>query len=181
MIAPKTGFGRTYPIEIAPYDEAWPDRFAREAERIGEALGQLAVRIDHVGSTAVPGLAAKPVIDIQVSVPSLELVDAYRAPLEGLGYGYRHDPDNAEHEYFFRDEGGVRAYQIHVCPNGSGWERSHLAFRDHLRTHPEDAAIYEALKRELARRFPLSMDKYLDHKEPWIQPLVARLMGKGLG
>jgi GrpB-like predicted nucleotidyltransferase (UPF0157 family) len=173
---PKTGYGRTYPIEIVPYDDAWPEQFTIEAERIRTALGDVAVRVDHIGSTAVPAMAAKAVIDIQVSVPSLGPVDAYRIPLERLGYGYRHDPDNADHEYFFRDVDGVRTFQIHVCPAGSGWERSHLAFRDHLRGNPKAAAEYVTLKRDLAARFPMSMDDYLDRKEGWIQPLVDDLM-----
>ncbi|MFN2589574.1 MAG: GrpB family protein [Actinomycetota bacterium] len=135
--APKTGFGRSYPISIVPYDPAWPERFEAEARRIRTALGAVAKRIDHIGSTAVRGLAGKPVIDIQVSVASLQPVDDYRIPLERLGYEYRHDPDTPEHEYFFRDVNGVRAYQSHVCSAGSRWERAHLAFRDHLRAHAD--------------------------------------------
>jgi GrpB-like predicted nucleotidyltransferase (UPF0157 family) len=175
MEPPATGYGRTYPIAIAPYDPAWPERFEWEAARIRDALGPVASRVDHIGSTAVPGLGAKPVIDIQVSVGSLVPVDPYRLPLEGLGYEYRHDPDDDEHEYFFRDIDGVRAFQIHVCPVGSAWERRHLAFRDHLRSSPDDAAAYEALKRTLAARFPLDIGSYLDEKEVWIRSLEGRL------
>jgi len=173
---PKTGFGRSYPIRVEPYDPAWPERFEAEADRIRQALGRLAVRVEHIGSTAVPAMAAKPVIDIQVSVPSMDPLDAYRIPLEAIGYGYRHDPDNPEHEYFFRDVEGVRAYQIHFCPVGSNWERSHLAFRDRLRADPAMAAEYRALKEELAGRFPMRMDAYLEAKEAWIQPVVDQLM-----
>jgi GrpB-like predicted nucleotidyltransferase (UPF0157 family) len=175
MDLPTTGYGRTYPIAIAPYDPAWPERFEREAPHIRDALGPVAARVDHIGSTAVPGLGAKPVIDIQVSVSSLVPVEPYRLPLERLGYEYRHDPDDDEHEYFFRDVDGVRAYQIHVCPVGSGWERRHLAFRDHLRAKPEDAAAYEALKRDLAGRFPFDIDSYLDEKDVWIRSVEARV------
>jgi GrpB-like predicted nucleotidyltransferase (UPF0157 family) len=173
---PKTGPGRGYPIRIEPYDDDWPKRYETEADRVRAALGPICRRIEHIGSTAVPGLAAKPVIDIQVSVTSLEPIAEYRGPLETLGYGYRHDPDMAEHEYFFRDVDGIRVFQIHVCAEGSDWERSHLAFRDHLRANPRVAAEYERLKRDLAERFPMSMDDYLDRKEEWIQPVVAALM-----
>jgi GrpB-like predicted nucleotidyltransferase (UPF0157 family) len=174
MDLPTTGYGRTYPISILPYDPAWPGRFEQEATRIRAALGPVAARVDHIGSTAVPGLGAKPVIDIQVSVPSMEPVDRYRVPLEGLGYEYRHDPDDDEHEYFFRDVGGVRASQIHVCPGGSEWELRHLAFRDHLRANPEDAARYEVLKRDLAARFPLDIGSYMDGKDAWIRAVEAQ-------
>jgi GrpB-like predicted nucleotidyltransferase (UPF0157 family) len=179
MELPTTGYGRTYPISIAPYDPAWPGRFEDEAARIREALGPVAVRVDHIGSTAVPGLGAKPVIDIQVSVDDVALVDRFRRPVEGLGYEYRPDPDDDEHEYFFRDVGGVRAFQIHLCPAGSRWERRHLAFRDHLRANPEDAARYEALKRDLAGRFPLDIHSYRDGKDDWIRSLEARPTATG--
>jgi GrpB-like predicted nucleotidyltransferase (UPF0157 family) len=172
MDLPTTGYGRTYPISIVPYDPTWPGRFENEAARIGEALA-MAVRGEHIGSIAVPGLGAKPVIDIQVSVEDITVVDRFRRPLEGLGYEYRPDPDD-EHEYFFRDIAGIRAFQIHVCPAGSRWERRHLAFRDHLRAHPEDAARYEDVKRDLAERFPLDIHSYLEGKDDWIRSLEAQ-------
>jgi GrpB-like predicted nucleotidyltransferase (UPF0157 family) len=169
------GFGRTYPIVLEPSDPVWPERFEREAAMIRKALGEVAVRIDHIGSTAVPGLAAKPVVDIQVSVPSLRPVEPYGGPLERLGYRH-HSDDWPEHEFFSREEDGRRAFQIHVCEMGSEWERRHLAFRDHLRANPRDAARYEEVKRKAAARHPMDINAYLDQKDQVIREIERRAL-----
>ena len=168
--------GRSRSYAIAVYDPAWPSRFEREAERIRQALGDQLVRIDHVGSTSVPGLAAKPIVDIQASVRSMIPRTAYVEPLRALGYRWALDPWSDEHEYFSRDDDGERSYQIHVCRAGSDWERRHLAFRDWLRQHPEDAAAYERLKRELAARHPRDIFTYVDAKTGFIRAIEARAL-----
>lgn len=166
--------GRTRSYAIGPYDPAWPARYEAESARIRAALGDQAVRIEHVGSTSVPGLAAKPIVDIQVSVRSMVPRSAYVDPIVGLGYRWALDPWTDEHEFFGRDEGGERAFQIHVCPTGSEWERRHLAFRDWLREHPDDVAAYERLKRELAERHPRDIFTYVDAKTAFIREIEAR-------
>src|SRR5262245_39820086 len=138
-------------ITIAPYDPAWPRQFAAEARRIAEVFGDLALRIEHVGSTSVPDLAAKPVIDIQVSVESLEPRDYYRARLAELGY--THFPlgtFDLVYPFFKRPEGWPSTHHVHLCVAGSEQERDHLAFRDSLRRNSDLAAQYAALKRKLA-------------------------------
>jgi GrpB-like predicted nucleotidyltransferase (UPF0157 family) len=172
----RPGYGRTYPIAIAVYDPAWPERFEAEAERIREALGAAALRIDHIGSTAVPGLAAKPVIDIQVSVERVGDDEPYVAPLVALGYEHRPDHEDSDHDYFQRAQSGLGAYQIHVCPTGSEWERRHLLFRDHLRTHPDDAERYEAWKRRAAARHPMDILAYIEMKGELIAPIERKLL-----
>jgi GrpB-like predicted nucleotidyltransferase (UPF0157 family) len=138
-------------IVIADPDPAWARAFDAEAERIRRAFGGLARRIEHVGSTSVAGLAAKPVIDIQVSVATLDPRDAYRSPLEGLGYTHVPLGDfDLVYPFFKRPAGWPSTHHVHVCAAGSRQERDHIAFRDHLRSHPEVAADYEALKRHLA-------------------------------
>jgi putative glutamine amidotransferase len=169
--------GRSRSFFVAEYDPAWPHLFEEEAARLREALGAIAVRIEHVGSTAVPGLAAKPVIDIQVSVDRMVPRGRFVVPLETLGYEFVADPTDPEHEYFKKDLGGVRTHQIHVCPVGGEWERRHLAFRDHLRTHPEDSARYAELKRLLADRHPNDVMAYVDAKTPFIRELESRAGG----
>jgi len=170
------GFGRTYPIVIAAYDSSWPAKYEAEAGRIREALGSVALRIDHIGSTSVPGLGAKPVIDIQVSVAEIGLGQPYVDAIEGLGYEYRPDHADDDHDYFQREEDGVRAYQIHVVRAGSDWERRHLLFRDYLRSHPEEAARYEAVKRACAERHAMDILAYIDAKGEWIVPIERRLL-----
>lgn len=163
--------GRAY--EIIDYDPAWPEMFEKEAARIKAALGDVAVRIEHVGSTAVPGLAAKPIIDIQVSVAEMFPRERFVAPLEALGYLFLPDPTDPDHEYLKREVGGARTHQIHVCPAGSEWERRHLLFRDHLRAHQEDAARYAELKRRLAAEHPNDILGYIDGKTPFVREIEA--------
>ena len=134
------------PIVIADYDPKWPEKFETEARRLRQALRDLALRIDHVGSTSVPGLAAKPVIDIQIAVAELEPVAAYRLPLESIGYTYATRP----FPFFHRPSGWPHTHHVHVREAGGHDERRTVAFRDWLRKHPADRKAYEALKRELA-------------------------------
>jgi GrpB-like predicted nucleotidyltransferase (UPF0157 family) len=128
------------PIRVEPPDDRWAEEFRRRADTVREALGEVARRIDHVGSTAVPGLDAKPTIDIQVSVADLEDLQSFRRPLERLGYTF-HERSLEEVEHRFFSAPG-RAAHIHICPSGSRWERTHLLFRDFLRTHPDVAGRY---------------------------------------
>jgi putative glutamine amidotransferase len=170
--------GRSRAYAIAEADPAWPGLFEAEAARIRDALGARAARIDHIGSTSIPGLAAKPIVDIQVSVDSLEPRADYVPALTGLGYRHAGDPFDPDHEYFSRDLDTGRAFHIHVCRTGSNWERRHLAFRDHLREHPDEAAAYERLKRRLAREHPRDIMSYVDGKTAFISAVEAQALGE---
>ena len=151
-------------IVIADYDPAWPERFAQERERILAALGDRALRIEHIGSTSVPGLAAKPIVDILVEVASLDGVD-----LEPAGYVLRVHEEG--HRMFRTPELDVH---VHVWPTGSPNIAVDLAFRDRLRASPEDRAAYEALKRELATRDWPDMNHYAEAKGRLIREIRAR-------
>jgi GrpB-like predicted nucleotidyltransferase (UPF0157 family) len=135
--------------ELAPYDPHWPSMFEAEAVRLRQALGALAIRIDHHGSTAVPGLSAKPVIDIQVSVADLRPLDAFGRPLEALGYVHVPHPDDAFCPFFHRPSQWPHTHHIHVVRAGGLEERRTLAFRDYLRHHAAAAREYEELKQRL--------------------------------
>ncbi len=165
--------GRSRAYELVEPDPAWAAMFEEEADRIRAALGPVAVRVDHVGSTAVPGLAAKPTIDIQVSVDAMVPRARFVEPLIALGYEFVVDPTDTEHQYLRREIDGVRKHQIHVCAAGGEWEARHLRFRDHLRAHPEDAAAYEELKRRLVREHPNDVMTYVDGKTPFIRRIEA--------
>ena len=154
-------------ISVVDTDPSWPDLFRREATRLRAALGDVALRIDHIGSTAVPGLAAKPVIDIQVSVASFEPLGAFRLPLEGLGYVFRADNPERTKRYF-REAPGARRTHIHIRLRGHWSEQFALLFRDFLRAHPDASARYAALKRELARRYEHDGQAYTEAKTPFI-------------
>ena len=131
------------------------------------------MRIDHIGSTAVPGLAAKPVIDIQISVASFDPLEAFRAPLEALGYAYR--ADNTERtKRYFREPAGSSRTHIHVRRAGSFSEQFALLFRDYLRATPEVAAEYEALKQRLAARHRDERRAYTEAKVPFFWEVIRR-------
>jgi putative glutamine amidotransferase len=170
--ASRPASGRSYAI-VDP-DPSWPERFEEEAAGIREALGDLAVRIDHVGSTAVPGLRAKPIIDVQVSLRSMSPRAPWRDALVAAGYAYRLDPTSVDHEFVSRDDAdGTRLVNVHLCPAGSEWERRHLWFRDRLRAHPDERDAYAALKDELAARHPDDVHTYSDAKTAFIRSVEA--------
>jgi putative glutamine amidotransferase len=170
------GQGRTHAYRVVPPDPRWNDGFIREAARVTAALGDQVVRIEHVGSTSVPDLDAKPTIDIQVSLRSLEPRDAYVHALRELGYRTLLDPTSPDHEYASRDVDGNDAFHVHLCPAGSDWERRHLAFRDWLRSHPDDAATYARLKRALADEHPNDVYSYTDAKSDFIRSIEAKAL-----
>jgi putative glutamine amidotransferase len=172
--------GRTREYGIVEYDPSWPLSFEEEAARIREALDEVAIRVDHVGSTSVPGLAAKPVIDIQVSVASMEPRGRYVEPLVEAGYRHALDPIEVDHEFLKKgyDDGTERMVNVHVCLAGSDWERRHLAFRDHLRAHPGDAETYASLKRRLAAEHPRDIYTYVDRKTEFIRSIEAKALAE---
>ena len=159
-------------IEIVAYDREWPARFARESARLVAALGATIVRLEHVGSTSVPELAAKDIIDLQLSLASFEPESRYRLPLEQLGYEYRPDDEPAHRLFRLEAPDGKRLAHLHLCLAGSDWERDTLAFRDRLRADRALAAEYERLKRALAPRFT-DGNAYADAKGPFIRGVLA--------
>lgn len=159
-------------IVLVDYDPAWPERFESERTRICAALGERVLRIDHIGSTSVPGLAAKPIIDIDLSVADPDDEAAYVPALERAGYVLRvREP---RHRMLRTPE---RDVHVHVCAIGSEWEQRHLLFRDWLRANPEDARRYEEVKRSLAGRVWGDMNDYADAKSDVIAAIMTRAGG----
>jgi GrpB-like predicted nucleotidyltransferase (UPF0157 family) len=132
------------------------------------------VRLEHVGSTAVPGLAAKPILDLQLSVASTEPSAAYVEPLEGLGYLFAPDPASPDFHFFGKPAARPRSHHVHVCEAGSDHERRHLAVRDFLRAHAAEVTRYATLKREIAARHPQDRLAYIAAKESYLGDLEAR-------
>lgn len=165
------------PVVIVPYRESWVDEFADIAERIQEATGNWAVRIDHIGSTSVPGLAAKDVIDIQIGVRTLDLTAEVMEAMTGLGYVYRqgmrdhrppgaHGPGADWEKQFFHASPEMRETHIHVRVVGRPNWRYALLFRDYLRANPQARDAYAELKRRLAAHPGMTRDEYPDIKDP---------------
>jgi len=166
-------------IKIVPYDSSWPAQFETEAGAILKALGSAALRIEHVGSTSVPGLAAKPIIDIQVSVASLEALVLYSESLARLGYTHVPLGDfDRVYPFFQKPARWPSTHHIHLCVVGDEQESRHLAFRDYLRNHPEVAAEYARLKRGLAAahdgRSLASRERYSLAKTDFITSVLER-------
>jgi GrpB-like predicted nucleotidyltransferase (UPF0157 family) len=163
-------------VRIVDYDPGWPGEATREMGRVRAALGDLAVRVDHVGSTAVPGLAAKPIVDLQVSVAALEPRSAYVEPLEEIGYLFVAYPESPEYRFFGKPPARPRTHHLHVCRAGSHEERRHLAVRDFLRAEPREVARYEAVKRESTRLHPEDRLAYMAAKDPFVEGLERRAL-----
>ncbi len=154
---------------VVPYDEHWPARYEVEALRIREALGHVAVAIHHIGSTSVPGLSAKPVIDILVEVTDLTDLDARTPAVKSLGYEAKGEFGIPGRRYFRCDDAsGTRTHQVHAFVGGWQTER-HVAFRDYLISHPPIAQLYGNLKHTLADRFPHDMNAYMDGKDSFVK------------
>ncbi len=163
-------------VRIVEYDPAWPEMAAAEIARIGAAVGEAAVRIDHVGSTAVPGLAAKPIVDLQLSVADVDTRSLYVEPLEGLGYLFAPDPASPDFHFFGLPAARPRTHHLHVCAVGSEHERRHLAVRDYLRAHPDEAGAYAERKRALVARAPGDRLAYIEGKDTYVAALERRAL-----
>lgn len=160
-------------VRVVPYSPRWPEAYAAEAAAIREALAGILVEIHHIGSTAVEGLAAKPIIDILPVVTDIEAVDGRNDRFAALGYecmGVFGIPGRR----YFRKGGEERTHQIHIFAQDNQKDiLRHLAVRDYLRAHPDAAAAYGRLKQELAAAFPEDIEGYCDGKDAFVQKLEA--------
>jgi len=172
-------------VQLVDYDPGWPDAFALERDRIALALGKLARRIDHHGSTSVPGLAAKPIIDIQVSIDRLQPLAEYSTLLATLGYVHLPHRDDAFCPFFYRPERWPHTHHVHVVKAGGDEERRTLAFRDYLRDHHEMAREYALLKSQIVEQHDLESDagreSYATAKSAFIERVVRLGLDEGYG
>lgn len=160
-------------IVVVDYDPCWPAIFETLRNRVWEVCELIAVSIEHVGSTSVPGLAAKPIIDLSMVVPSEAEVPLAIERLATLGYQHLGDL-GIEGREAFRQPEGLPPHHLYVCPQGSLGLRNHLAMRDHLRRNPEDASKYGELKKRLAQQYPDDKDAYGDAKTEFIVAILSR-------
>jgi len=160
------------PIVLVDYDPEWPARFEREAERIRSALGDKALLLEHSGSTSVPGLAAKPIIDIVLAVRDSADEDAYVPALEAAGYVLRiREPDWYEHRVVKPPD---LSANVHIFSEGCVEIDRMLAFRDRLRSNEDDRELYERTKRDLAQRTWTYTQDYADAKSSVVEEILAR-------
>ena len=162
-------------VEVVRHDPRWREEFENESGRVAGALGENVVGVHHIGSTSIPGIYAKPVIDILVEVRNIAHVDKLSANMESLGYEVMGEFGILGRRYFRKDEAsGTRTHQIHTFETGSPEIARHLAFRDYMIAHPEEAQKYSNLKRRLALEYPYSMDDYMDGKDGFIKEMETR-------
>ncbi|MEM7017363.1 MAG: GrpB family protein [Pseudomonadota bacterium] len=160
------------PIIICDYDPAWAEEFQTVGRLIRQSLGDIAERIDHIGSTSIPRLAAKPIVDIQISVRSLEPM-YYREPLESLSFVWKSDNPQRTKRYFRESPGNKRTH-IHVRKLGSWHQQFPLLFRDYLRISEADRALYASTKRQMAEKFRDDRFAYVEAKDPVIWEIMKR-------
>jgi GrpB-like predicted nucleotidyltransferase (UPF0157 family) len=164
-------------IVVVPYDSSWPLKFERASQDVATALGSNLLAIHHIGSTSIPGLCAKPVIDMLVVVAELSRVDQRSNDMQALGYQAIGDFGIEGRRYFRRDDSsGRRTDQVHAFAEASPQIHRHLAFRDFLRSHPSIADQYGELKQRLAAAHPHDMEAYMDGKDDFIRQMQSRAL-----
>ena len=159
-------------VEVVPHNSQWRVAFEAEAKHVAAALGENVVSIHHIGSTAIPNIYAKPIIDLLVEVRDITEVDGQSSAMESLGYEVMGEFGIPGRRYFRKDnQEGIRTHQIHAFGVGSAEVERHLTFRDYMIAHPGDAQRYSELKRKLAEEHPQSMDGYMDGKDGFIKEM----------
>ena len=156
-------------VKVVAYDPDWPRAFCIEAEAIRSVMGTLVVEINHIGSTSIPNAAAKPIIDMMLVVTDIKKVDTLTDQLATLGYIAKGEYGIPGRRFFTKDNGGERTHHLHIFQSGNPEINRHLAFRDYMRSHPDGLEVYSRLKTDLARRYPLDIESYMDGKDAFIK------------
>jgi GrpB-like predicted nucleotidyltransferase (UPF0157 family) len=166
------------PVKVVDYDPNWPLIFEAERAKILSVIEKTVVAVEHIGSTAVPGLGAKPIIDIMVGIRHLSDAQGCIGPLETIGYEYVSEYEDSipERRYFRKGPSNVpnKHYHLHMVEYDSDFWRRHLLFRDFLRAHPHAAREYHRLKKELAAKYRLNREAYTEAKTSFIESIVAK-------
>ena len=160
---------------VLPYDEQWKQDFLVIKDELTSALGQLAMGIEHVDSTSVENLSAKPIIDIDVVIKDYTVFEEVVSVLETIGYRPEGDLGIAGLEAFKYDgKEDLRKHHLYVCPADSLELKRHIAFRDYLRTHPDAVREYSHIKEEGAKLYPYDIERYIEHKSPFIEKIYIK-------
>ena len=163
-------------VVVEPYDETWTQDFNDIKTELEQALGDLALSIEHVGSTSVPGLSAKPIIDIDVVIDNISILDEVISALGNIGYTHEGDQGIPGREAFkYEGKEHLRKHHLYVCAKDADELKRHISFRDFLRTHPEAVQDYSKVKEEGALLFPYDIDSYIEHKAPFIQGIYNKI------
>ena len=166
-------------VVVVPYNKQWKNDFEKIKQYIESCAKELTVGIEHVGSTSVEGLWAKPIIDLDVVIKDYSVFPALVEKLASLGYVHEGDLGIKDREAFdYRGKAELPKHHLYVCPEFSAELRRHLSFRDHLRSEPADVLFYSRVKEEGARLYPDSMDGYIAHKSPCIEEIYGKMKNR---
>ena len=166
---------KTAKVTVLPYDPQWKSAFSQIAEELHVALGELVIGIEHVGSTSVEGMSAKPCIDMDVVIKDYTVFEEVVKRLAEIGYVHEGDLGIKDREAFdYSGKPHLMKHHLYVCPQSSEELRRHVAFRDFLRTHPDAVEQYSRVKETAAELFPDDIDKYIEFKSPVIEELYRR-------
>jgi len=156
-------------IEIVPHNPGWAQKYSEEAALLSSIFGGLTLSIHHIGSTAIPSILAKPVIDIMIVVAEIESVEAYNPAMIAAGYVPRGEAGIPNRRFFRKDTEEIRSHHVHIYPQGDENIATHLNFRDYLRVHPDEARAYSQLKEKLAEEFRYDSENYTESKTDFVQ------------
>ena len=163
-------------VIVMPYNEEWKRAFSDIKNELDDALGDLALSIEHVGSTSVEGLSAKPIIDIDVVIEDISKLESVIAALKKIGYRHEGDLGVPGREAFKYDgKEHLMKHHLYVCAKEAKELKRHLAFRDYLRTHADAVEAYSKVKEEGARLYPEDIDKYIEYKSPVIEDIYNKI------
>lgn len=164
-------------VEVVPHDSTWHSKFEDESKDVVLILGENVVAIHHIGSTAIPDIYAKPIIDLLIEVENITKVDNCILGMEALGYEAMGEFGILGRRFFRKDnETGTRTHHVHTFKAKSSEVERHLAFRDYMIAHPEDAQKYSELKRKLAKQYPKDIIGYMDGKDGFIKEMQRKAL-----
>ena len=166
--------GENRTILVVPYHPGWSGKYQQEADKISAIFGQELISIHHIGSTAIPGMSAKPIIDMMPVVHNIDAVEIFNPAMIQLGYEPRGESGIPGRRYFVRGGDAHRTHHVHTYQPDNPEVNRHLDFRDYLITHPEEAQQYAGLKVELARQYPHDIDAYIAGKDGLIKKIIQR-------
>ncbi|RXK18328.1 GrpB family protein [Macrococcus sp. DPC7161] len=164
-------------VEVVPYDEKWIDQFNSEKDIILSIIGNEVLKVEHIGSTSIPGLSAKPTIDVLVVVRDIECIDHFNSLFESKGYSVHGENGIIGRRYFSKKDGTKHLVHVHIYDVTNEYEiNRHIAFRDYLIHHPNKAKAYGDLKEDLAVKYPFNIEGYIDGKHELVQRFTDEAM-----
>ena len=162
-------------VEVVPYNPQWKQEFNSESQKIQKILADNVVIIHHIGSTAIPNIYAKPVIDFLIEVKNINLISQQTLAMEKLGYEAMGEFGLVGRRYFRKENpSGIRTHHVHIYQTNSPEIKRHLAFRDYMLAHTQDAEQYSQLKQELARKYPNDIESYMDSKDEFVKRMEKK-------